>query len=700
LHEITVILTFNFKIIKAIRSLRKLVISSFAAVAAPTFRFRHLLVLCLLIAGSLISYGQPRVPDTALISSYLKKAESGKPGASSFFSSKAAALAGRFLTATSLPAKVKIRLMQQLIRAEINVGLCCYQDVNYKMAMDHYNIAYRWAKVLGQPYYLAECLFNFAEVNLEQSRYTPAMTRYFEALQEYVKAGDQSGIYWCYTGMGIAQKSCGNFADAIICYEKALTIALDASMKTESAYCYNNLGNVYRKQSNYPKAMAAYEKALTIFMDGKESLSVSDCLNNIGNLFMDQGDPVRALDYYDRSVKVAEIQKDSYRLVGRYKNLADAWLSCRNYLKASSFLDKALQLAEKINDSSLLASCYSQAGTIHIQQGSTDIGLPYLQKASQIFGLIGAKADQSEVLLELANTELKTDRTDDAIKNAETVERLSAVIGGLKTLAGARECLAKAWEKKGNPGKSLVYLKSVLQLNDSIFSVEKSRAVEEIEAGFTRTRLENENKILAQNGKLQKQALKIRNTILSSLVTGLILSLVVIWLIIKRNQALKRLARQEKTLKQKEIEKLNEDLLRKERELTTKTVYITQKNSLLMDVIGELEILKKEPVVTDQMVTRLQHQLKKELSPNAWREFEVQFNEVHPGFQERLLNGFPSLTPTERRLCAFLRLNMNTREIASLTGQTFKSIEVARVRIRKKMNIRHEDNLANAVSQI
>jgi len=160
------------------------------------------------------------------------------------------------------------------------------------------------------------------------------------------------------------------------------------------------------------------------------------------------------------------------------------------------------------------------------------------------------------------------------------------------------------------------------------------------------------------------------------------------------------LARQEQVLKQKEIEKLSEDLLHKERELTTKTVYISQKNSLLKEVIGELDSLKKEPVVTDQLVTRLQHRLKKELLPGAWREFEVQFNEVHPGFQERLLEGFPKLTPTERRLCTFLRLNMNTREIASLTGQTFKSIEVARVRIRKKMNIRHEDNLANFISLI
>ena len=96
----------------------------------------------------------------------------------------------------------------------------------------------------------------------------------------------------------------------------------------------------------------------------------------------------------------------------------------------------------------------------------------------------------------------------------------------------------------------------------------------------------------------------------------------------------------------------------------------------------------------------MQHELKQELSPNAWKEFEVQFNDVHPGFQNRLLEKFPDLSPTERRICTFLRLDMNTREIASLTGQTFKSLEVARTRIRKKMDLTHENNLTNFVALI
>ena len=239
-----------------------------------------------------------------------------------------------------------------------------------------------------------------------------------------------------------------------------------------------------------------------------------------------------------------------------------------------------------------------------------------------------------------------------------------------------------------------------MYFKDSLFSVEKNRAIEEIGAGFSRTRLENENQILAQSGKLQQQALRNRNIAVFSLILCLLLSFVLIRLIYKRHLDTKAMAIREKAVKEKEIEKLSSDLLSKERELTTKTLLINQKNVLLQKLIGELDILKEDNGNTTNKIGQLQYELKQELSPNAWKEFEVQFNDVHPGFQNRLMERFPDLSPTERRLCTFLRLDMNTREIASLTGQTFKSLEVARTRIRKKLNLSHEENLTNFIAVI
>jgi hypothetical protein len=79
-------------------------------------------------------------------------------------------------------------------------------------------------------------------------------------------------------------------------------------------------------------------------------------------------------------------------------------------------------------------------------------------------------------------------------------------------------------------------------------------------------------------------------------------------------------------------------------------------------------------------------------STEPWTEFEHRFQEVHAGFYERLMSKYPELTSNERRLCAFLRLDMSTKEISNLTGQSVKAITQARFRLRSKLGIENPDS--------
>ena len=74
--------------------------------------------------------------------------------------------------------------------------------------------------------------------------------------------------------------------------------------------------------------------------------------------------------------------------------------------------------------------------------------------------------------------------------------------------------------------------------------------------------------------------------------------------------------------------------------------------------------------------------------------------EVHEDFYDALNKKFPDLTPNEKRLCAFLRLNMTTKEISAITHQSVQSINMARFRLRKKMNMEHDDNLISFLGQL
>jgi DNA-binding CsgD family transcriptional regulator len=88
------------------------------------------------------------------------------------------------------------------------------------------------------------------------------------------------------------------------------------------------------------------------------------------------------------------------------------------------------------------------------------------------------------------------------------------------------------------------------------------------------------------------------------------------------------------------------------------------------------------------------------LDNNSWKEFEIHFNETHPDFYKLLMAQYPELTPNEIKLCALLKLNLNTKEIANITQRSQKSIEVMRSRIRQKMKLSREATLVQVLMQL
>ena len=138
-------------------------------------------------------------------------------------------------------------------------------------------------------------------------------------------------------------------------------------------------------------------------------------------------------------------------------------------------------------------------------------------------------------------------------------------------------CLAGCYEKDGNPSQAYFYLSRATALMDSIYTVEKYRTIEEVEAGFARSELKKENETLLQNSILQKQAIRTSNIILILLGISLILAAALLWLIYKQRREARLETGNIKKQSEQKIDQLNEDLTTKERELTSKTIFINQK---------------------------------------------------------------------------------------------------------------------------
>ncbi|MGC6285499.1 MAG: triple tyrosine motif-containing protein [Polaribacter sp.] len=142
-------------------------------------------------------------------------------------------------------------------------------------------------------------------------------------------------------------------------------------------------------------------------------------------------------------------------------------------------------------------------------------------------------------------------------------------------------------------------------------------------------------------------------------------------------------------------EKLRNDIEGKNRELATSTMSIIKKNEFLNDIKNELMNGGEKSI---SKVIRI---IDKDLNnTDDWKMFQEAFNNADKKFLRKIKTKHPDLTPNDLRLCAYLRLNLSSKEIAPLLNISPRSVEVKRYRLRKKMQLDHDINLTNYIIDI
>ena len=200
------------------------------------------------------------------------------------------------------------------------------------------------------------------------------------------------------------------------------------------------------------------------------------------------------------------------------------------------------------------------------------------------------------------------------------------------------------------------------------------------------------------------------NKMIAVYVFLLLLVLLVIHNIYKRyykKQREKLLYKTQKELELKELEnrqqlmrfnndKLRQDIENKNRELGISTMSLIKKNEFLNNLKTELknaDDIKK--------VRRIVKIIDKNLNnTDDWNLFEEAFNNADKDFLKKVKSEHPTLTSNDLRLCAYLRLNLSSKEIAPLLNISPRSVEVKRYRLRKKMGLSHESSLTDYILNI
>jgi len=461
----------------------------------------------------------------------------------------------------------------------------------------------------------------------------------------------------------------------------------------------NNIGNVCFTQGFFELALAHYYRYLKIQKLLGDEKGTASALINIGAICLNTSDFKQAKDKFAEALKTfialerkSVDKKCSVEIITTYNNLGIACQNLKEQKQAENYYQTGINLALKnLGNSILLSNLYNNMASLLLDLKQPDKAYNPIRKALDIRLQFGDKNGEAQSYRMLAIYYIEKSNKAKTLEYLYKAYNLSVSIGNISLQSNLANKLFEEYNNAGRADSALKYQILLRELDDKMNYEETQRELTRIELTMQFSEKEKMREIEIKRKEFQYLMIGI----------SLALSLAILSLLFLLSQnRLKRLRLEKDNMnlasKNLELEKtaLKQELELKNKELTTNVMYLLQKNEYLTDITEKvIEIKKDLPGDQGSRIDQLIHDLQSNNHDRIWKEFEIRFQEVHQDFYTRLNARFPDLTPNEKKLAAFLRLNMTTKDISAITFQLPDSIKTARSRLRKKLGLPQEANI-------
>ncbi len=432
--------------------------------------------------------------------------------------------------------------------------------------------------------------------------------------------------------------------------------------KAESAYYF---GSILVKLGDYQGALHKYFQAHDFYLQITDTAGTSMSLNAIGMAYFKGGEPDSSLHYLNLAIKYS--YKDEYLQSYPLQNIASIYLTLEKPDSALVLLYKVLNTSYKHENLSLKAVCHA------------NIGWAYKLKKNYHF----------------------------AVAHIDSSIDYSLAAKSYYTLYEYYHDQAMVYDEMNVSDSAIVYYKKYNELKDSIYYDNLGTKIAQLQ--IANTTLKSDHKIALiqnKNKTLHNQSLLIKSknrTILVGVISGSIFALILIFKILNNHKKKRVLLIKDKHILEIEIDlnksryknqklaqaQLLEKLAFKEKDLTNFALDISRKKEFNEWVHRRLKnILALPQEEYDRQIKVLMLELSQQINENdKVNEFQKNIEVVNTEFFNRLSTQYPNLSQTDLSLCGFVRLNLSIKNIALIKNISPKSVEMARYRLRKKLNI-------------
>ncbi|MDP2234830.1 MAG: tetratricopeptide repeat protein [Bacteroidales bacterium] len=475
--------------------------------------------------------------------------------------------------------------------------------------------------------------------------------------------------------------------------DKALEIAEHSKNKQLHAQALMSIGTISFFQGLLDISFQHYSKALAINKETGNNNGIANALTNLGGILLQLLKFEEAKRYFHEALplflELAEKRGDTippFQVISIYNNLGIAHENLNDFNTAIDYYHRGISLASRIpQQQKNLAMLHNNLGSIHMKMGEFDEAHKNMDAALMIRKEINDKAGEASSYRMLGILYKSQKNYEKALDNFYNGYNMAAAVGSTSILSSLNEQLFEVFNQLNQPDSALKYHILLKHFSDELKG-------EETLLEFSRMEITSQFQERENLRIIEQRKQKMRYLFIAIL---LLLVVVILGLLYVLSQSrLRRLSLLNNNIQlaseKAALEKtaLTKELEIKNKELTTNVIYQIRKNELINNIADKLMTnrhnFKKE---NQSLIKDIILELESSKEDSIWMEFETRFHNVHNEFYAKLNKINPDLTPNERRLCAFLRLNMSTKEISSITGQSLRSIDVARTRLRQKLNL-------------
>ncbi len=509
---------------------------------------------------------------------------------------------------------------------------------------------------------LMDCHLTRGNLHLHLSNFKQSKLSFADGLQLAQKANNSHLIHVFQMGLGNVQLNDGDYMGAVKTFTESLRVDDANGNEENQAIAHESIGMALSFTNNYADGIIHLKKAISLSKKNGLTRKQAKALQDLGIIYKNYGYPDSALMVYRESLKMLSDLGDSANMIMVRYNMGLILKNRQHYEEAEREMNEIYEFCTRKNIAEGQVASLSTLAAVYEQTGRAEMGLAAIDTTIAI----GIKNEFTANLWRFYNRK--------------------------------HEILSKL----GRYREAYEYQSLAEKLSDSLFSRDKQTEISTLKTIYNTEKIDAENALLKVEVKHQQNRMVV---IWILLAFGLMIASAGFYMMrlrMARINDMKLLAeerskRAEQEIKNKEIllENIKMDKQLQEQDMVFKTLIQADLVNLNRSVKEKLEpfILAIPRKKQQEEFERTLYELTRESNRDSLTEFEQLFKQLHNSFYDKLLEAAPDLTKTELQVCALVRLNLYSKDIARISHINVNSVDITRHHIRKKLNLVSNESL-------